>query len=1453
MRKLKDLNAKEKAEYIAVIALLPLFLLFRRLGKRVKLLSTRGRQLTASALCAALVLGMLPITAFASGSNPSKITEFIVNNNRLNVESFADDYWVYGTNSAVTKSNVESLPQSGWNWAIQVNYTTGEYAIKLNQYNGSYIMASKIILGSKCKLTLDVTGNNTITSSNYGMRLSEFKVTLQGNGNLNIKTDEATCGLQAGSLTVNLASNKKLTVDAVSEDDRKFKTEDCGISVSEFVLNSGSVSLKATNSTSENYAAGLRASKVTVNGGSLSAAANNTVDGGESYGICGQEKYNNETRTWEYPSEVYFNTGTGIEIKGGTMAVNSLNPPKVADGLKLWAGKTADHSDRALYDSTKFESYTYYSSAHIHCRCGAITSHEENNKCSYYEEQTYKPWSDPTRLPNGYTGYYLTTDVVLDKPWDMNCEMNLCLNGHSIIANGDFDTIRLGRTLWLSDCSELDKQGKITHADGTTGHGIVTKSYNGDIGELRMYGGNITGNTAESGAGIYCGTKGRMVIRGGSITNNTATENGGGLYNEGDVDIYACNITGNKAKYGGGIYVTKGSDQYSQYDSLILYGGTITGNTATEKGGGIYAKHYVALAGDETRYSGRAGTNYATVLNNTSGPEGSKKVDNASFASGQFLNMYFNVTGGKVSLNFEGVGTIVAITFRNLTSDFYLNEIALGNLRCDNPKFVPTLDYSNNRIVLKKALKELTANDFNFTAPSNLTYDGKAKEATITAKSGINCGKVTVKYYNEECQEVKPIAAGTYTVKLDVDESEIYSDETGLTDYNWKFTIAPKQVPTSLILVSGISESYIYNGSAQKPVPHVTVDGTVLTQGKDFTVSYGENTAVGKGSVTVNLTGNYKGSRTVELRITYGHASTMMYNMPAANKNGWYHGNVTVTAVNGYTIGETPNSFSDTLTFTGETAKGGKQVYLRAEDGKVYCVVLQYKIDSTAPENVTVQYNKNGFKEFLNKLTFGLFFNDTVNVEAKATDKLSGVDEILYYAADSKVEDTDSITEWQNSLSITPNSKKLIYVKVTDKAGNSVVLLDQGVVAYSDSTVSPASAGFDLKAGNRADIDFTVNLNGNTLREIKNGTSTLANGTDYTVSDNTVTVSKEYLSKFKAGTVQNLTFVLNPLGEQGQNVCNAVTTVTITDSTHYHHPINHPAKAPTCTADGNKEYYSCDGCDKLFWDSACTQEATHNDTVLKALNHTGAVQTPAKNEDCTNSGNSAYWYCSNCKHYFADKNGALDPEKEYTTSQPFEKKALGHDWTAWNITTPATFTKEGEQSRSCNRCKEKEITAIAKLVPAVTKGQNASFKLKEGSSLDFECNMTMDDNTVIMVDGKAIKQSMYRLGNGNAVTLTADYLNTLAVGNHTLAIQTADGTAQTTFTVTSAAAKPGNNASSGASSGAEAGKPSTGKNAASVSSPQTGDNANLNQLIAILLSSGAVISVIAVYRKKRRG
>ena len=115
--------------------------------------------------------------------------------------------------------------------------------------------------------------------------------------------------------------------------------------------------------------------------------------------------------------------------------------------------------------------------------------------------------------------------------------------------------------------------------------------------------------------------------------------------------------------------------------------------------------------------------------------------------------------------------------------------------------------------------------------------------------------------------------------------------------------------------------------------------------------------------------------------------------------------------------------------------------------------------------------------------------------------------------------------------------------------------------------ISTTNAEFDLSADKKEDVTTKLILNNvRTLSEIRNDKTVLEKGKDYTISDDTVSIRKEYLSKQAVG-VTKLTFVF----DAGKN---AVMSITIKDSKSPDVPdvpaVSGPfdkIKATDCTAD----------------------------------------------------------------------------------------------------------------------------------------------------------------------------------------------------------------------------------------------------------------------------------------------
>ena len=101
------------------------------------------------------------------------------------------------------------------------------------------------------------------------------------------------------------------------------------------------------------------------------------------------------------------------------------------------------------------------------------------------------------------------------------------------------------------------------------------------------------------------------------------------------------------------------------------------------------------------------------------------------------------------------------------------------------------------------------------------------------------------------------VNAGTATVTII--GIGLYEDER-----SYDFTILPCEIIENDISVSGNME---YNGVAVEPEITISKNGATLVEGKDYTVTYSNNNAVGTAIVTIEGKGNYKDSVVLEYEI----------------------------------------------------------------------------------------------------------------------------------------------------------------------------------------------------------------------------------------------------------------------------------------------------------------------------------------------------------------------------------------------------------------------------------------------------------------------------------------------------------------------------------------------------------------------------------------------------------
>ena len=327
-----------------------------------------------------------------------------------------------------------------------------------------------------------------------------------------------------------------------------------------------------------------------------------------------------------------------------------LNP----DGTELTGtGLTAAQADyKAVDDKDKSDNLWYgwkiagdstppEDSTHKHCICGGTNNIGDHTNHTSVE---FKEWNTNNAMPTNSGNYYLNTDVTLSSEWEVNADIGLCLNGHTIKItpnSGTVISVEDGKNLNLCECNTSTSCGAISGGSGTSGHnqGDFSKAdFNGNgvyvslNGTFNMYGGQIKGNTANyQGGGVM--NEGNFTMYGGSITDNTilggdGDGDGGGVYNGGTFTIYDGTISNNKAPlYGGGVYSKK---------TFTMNGGIIRGNksgdstssTSNRGGGGI------ANFGTFTMNNGEISSNQAVY-------EG----------GGVYNNKTFNMENGKISTN----------------------------------------------------------------------------------------------------------------------------------------------------------------------------------------------------------------------------------------------------------------------------------------------------------------------------------------------------------------------------------------------------------------------------------------------------------------------------------------------------------------------------------------------------------------------------------------------------------------------------------------------------------------------------------------------------------------------------------------------------------------------------------------------------------------------------------
>ena len=268
-------------------------------------------------------------------------------------------------------------------------------------------------------------------------------------------------------------------------------------------------------------------------------------------------------------------------------------------------------------------------------------------------------------------------------------------------------------------------------------------------------------------------------------------------------------------------------------------------------------------------------------------------------------------------------------------------------------------------------------------------------------------------------------------------------------------------------------------------------------------------------------------------------------------------------------------------------------------------ITAQWK-DSEKPTG-EIKISENSWKAFLNNITFGLFFKGTQEVTITAADNSGEMVTVEYLLSDKELTKAEldgmTFTAYTAPFCIDPDNEYIIYVRVTDKAGNMDYICSDGIVL--DGT-SPVITGIE---------DGKIYCEAQTVTVDEKYVNTITvNGTEVTLDENgsfvlsTADGGQKIVVTDRAGNTTEMTVTVNNGHTGGTATCTEKAVCEVCGKAYGEpDPNNHtdlkhfPAKAVTEDSEGNIEYWYCSGCGKYYSDKDGTKEIAKADTVTAKL------------------------------------------------------------------------------------------------------------------------------------------------------------------------------------------------------------------------------------------------------------
>ena len=527
-----------------------------------------------------------------------------------------------------------------------------------------------------------------------------------------------------------------------------------------------------------------------------------------------------------------------------------------------------------------------------------------------------------------------------------------------------------------------------------------------------------------------------------------------------------------------------------------------------------------------------------------------------------------------------------------------------------------------------------------------------------------------------------------------------------------------------------------------------------------------------------------------------------------------------------------------------------------------------------------IKIAENGWKSFLNTITFRLFFKDTQAVTVTAADNSGEAVKIEYLLSDKALTESElagmTFTAYSAPFSINPDNEYVIYVKLTDTSGNVAYINTNGIVL--DATVPGISGIADGKTYCAAQIVTvdekyigTVKVNGTEVSLDKNSQFALspASGkqtivvTDKAGNETkvTVTVNDGHTYEWQSGNGQywqKCKFCNHETAKKDIPTINISGADKVCRTQDYKFSFTLPEGA-TGAAYGYKFIGFSDGpltptVENGLYSGiikASTYPAKENSfkLIVSAKTADGFAFSAEKKVTIQNEHTGGTATCKNkaiCE-VCGESYGKLDPNNhanlKHIDAKAATKTSEGNI-EYWYCDGCSKYYKDAKATQEITKAQ----TVTAKLPPKITAGDGATVTQGEKKELSFTSDASFADFLRVELDGTTLDEKNYTKKEGSTIiTLNRDFVATLSVGEHTLAIVSQSGTATAKFTVK---AKP-----------TETTTPQPTVTPQPTAQPQptvqpvspipsTGDTANPALWFALLIVSGSALAAIFVLRRK---